>query len=190
MVTDSLSAMTVDQLSQLMNNQDQRWENIVALAQSTRNPAAPQAKAFFNKTWRAVFSDYFHNVAARVTNPAARVPTSLIMAVLLTINDKVYPSARKLGFPESSFLFPVLFSDLSTNRASVGAEGTELPHVPTVLPTPFSPMAATTLQDIRRAVGLVYQKLIDTYNLLEEHDKRVRSSGRVGAVPVRPWSGR
>lgn len=102
---EPLSTMTILELTRLVSAQDDRWGRILTYAQSTRNPAAPAGIAFFKKTWRQAMTIYFENVAARYDS-AAKAPARIVNWWLGAMSDVVYPAARKVGLPDSSFMFP------------------------------------------------------------------------------------
>ena len=105
MANESLSQMTIIELTRLVNRQDDQWLRIVTYAQSTRHPLAQQAISFFNNTWRRVMGDYYQNVAGRY-DAAAKAPPTVVNYVLDTMADVIYPAARAVGLTDNSFVFP------------------------------------------------------------------------------------
>jgi hypothetical protein len=102
--------MTVLELTRLITAQDDRWADLLTYAQSTKNPAAPAGIAFFKNTWRRVLTSYFENVVARYDH-AGKAPARIVNWVLDTMSNVIYPAARKIGFPDTTFVIPDITID-------------------------------------------------------------------------------
>ena len=109
--TESLSAMTILEMTRLWSAQNDRWGSILTYAQSTRHPSAAVGLAFFKGPWRRAMSDYFQNVAGRY-DAQAKAPMRVVRSVLDKMAYEIYPAARRAGLPDESFLFP----DITTER--------------------------------------------------------------------------
>lgn len=118
-MAEPLSTMTILDLTQLWNKQDDRWSRILTYAQSIHNPAAPAGMAFFKNTWRRALSDYYENVATRY-DASAKAPVSVIKRVLDQLADVIYPAARRVGLPDESFLFPDITTERGRPATAVG----------------------------------------------------------------------
>jgi hypothetical protein len=115
--SEPLSKMTVLELTRLVSAQDDRWARILTYAQSTRNPAAPAGIAFFKKTWRPAMTVYFESVVSQYDS-AARAPERIVKWWLDAMSDTIYPAARKVGLPDSSFVFPDIVIEQSGHPAT------------------------------------------------------------------------
>ena len=119
--SESLSKMTILELTQLWSKQDDRWARILTYAQSTRHPGAAAGIAFFKNTWRRAMGDYYERVAARYA-AAAKVPMSVIRDVLDQVAEVIYPAARAVGLSDSSFVFPDITIEKSGSPAVVAGQ--------------------------------------------------------------------
>jgi hypothetical protein len=123
--------MTILELTQLVNAQDDRWARILTYNQSTRNPAAHVGIAFFKRTWRPALTTYYEGVAGRY-EPSLKVPAAIASWWLDALSSVIYPAARKVGFSDNTFLFPDIAIEQSgrpaapppapPNVATLGAE--------------------------------------------------------------------
>lgn len=119
-MAESLSTMTVLELTRLFSAQDDRWAQILTYAQSTLHPLAQQGVAFFKRTWRPVMGDYYQDVVARY-DARAKAPYSVVRVVLDKMSDVVYPAARAAGLTDASFLFPDITIEKSGGDSPVVA---------------------------------------------------------------------
>jgi len=120
------TAMTVLELTRLLNAQDDRWAGILTYAQSTRDPGAPAAVGFFRRTWRPLLGDYLERVAGRF-QPETRVPAAILSALLDKMSEEIYPAARRVGLRDDTFLVPDIAIERSRGGTVAGAEGPETP---------------------------------------------------------------
>ena len=104
-MAESLTKMTILELTRLISAQDDRWAAILTYARSTKHPLAQQGIAFFKHTWRRFMSEYYENVAGRYDS-AAKAPVTVVKYVLDKMADVVYPAARAVGLGDTSFLIP------------------------------------------------------------------------------------
>lgn len=139
---EPLSKMKVIELTRLVNDQDDRWGRILTIAQSTKNPAAPAGVAFFKRTWRPAMTSYYENVAGRYDS-AARAPERIVRWWLDAMSEVLYPAARRIGLPDSSFVFPDI---------QIDPPGRPAQPPPAARPT-SPPMVATRGQYDRAVVG-------------------------------------
>lgn len=115
------TSMTILELTRLLSAQDDRWASILTYAQSTHNPAAPAGIAFFKRTWRPVMSDYYLNIVSQYDS-AAKAPSHVVRWVLDKMSNVVYPAARKIGLPETSFVIPDITIDKSAPPTTVAGD--------------------------------------------------------------------
>lgn len=106
----NVSPMTILELTQLVNAQDDRWLKILTYAQSTRHALAPQGISFFKNTWRRAMSDYYQNIVPRY-DAAAAAPPQVVKGILDMMSEVIYPAARAAGLTDDSFVFPDITID-------------------------------------------------------------------------------
>jgi hypothetical protein len=123
-MAEPTSAMTVLEMTRLLSAQDDRWAGILTYAQSTHNPAAPAGIAFFKKIWRPVMSDYYLNIVSQY-DAAVMAPNHVVRWVLDKMADVVYPEARKIGLPETSFVIPDITIEKSLPTTIAGDPKTD-----------------------------------------------------------------
>jgi len=101
------AALSMDELVKLLLDQDTRWAEIIDHGRATKNPDAKGALEWFRRDWRPVL----RQVLERGPHLARDKQRVGIDEVLYHVHARIYPGARKVGLPDSSFLLPDITLD-------------------------------------------------------------------------------
>jgi hypothetical protein len=103
-VAESPSLKTIVDVTRLFLEQDFRWSQMLARGEAVRNPVAPKVRVFLKGAWEGTLHHWM-DVAGR-RDPAEALSESMRGEVLFDFNHRIYPAARAVGLPETSFMFP------------------------------------------------------------------------------------
>lgn len=93
---------TTAQMTKAFYDQDSAWARIVQRAARSKSPRAPAAKAFLQRQWTPVLWRWL-DVAGRLA-PDVPLAHLDVEEILRFVHRSLYPTARDVGFPETSFI--------------------------------------------------------------------------------------
>jgi len=111
--------MLPNEVLSLAYQQDSQWGQVLRSTDPTNHSLAKKMKKFLDSDWSKLFAEILDAVdmgksSMRLTGARWYVDLDNI---LKTVNQELYPKARKVGFPDWSFAFP----DITIEGVGVGS---------------------------------------------------------------------